>query len=194
MTDDVYRERARLVAHLAALYPSHIGFTDPAEPGWAVVVIEGPAGQMSWHVAPGDLELFGHVRRTQPGDPPWDGHSTATKYERLAALHDDVSRETSTAQEMAAGSRAYAAYGAAVGWKTHDGRQMPPWFDLGPQVQRGWIAVGRQALDDVSRETSRLDVAPDLVAVLIDEYADGISPERLAELVDAMRERYGYGA
>jgi hypothetical protein len=97
----------------------------------------------------------------------------------------------SKAQEMALGSRAYATYGAAVKWRTHDGRQMPPWFDLGPTVQAGWIAVGRQGADDVSRETSSV---PDLVAVLIDEHGEGVSPERLAELVQAMRERYGYGS
>lgn len=42
-TTDIYRERAHLVANLAATYPSHIGFTDPAEPEWAVVVIDLPA-------------------------------------------------------------------------------------------------------------------------------------------------------
>ena len=40
--DATYRERAHLVAHLAALHPSHIGHTDPAAPDWAVVTIETP--------------------------------------------------------------------------------------------------------------------------------------------------------
>jgi hypothetical protein len=106
MTDDVYRERARLVANLAARYPSHMGFTDPSEPDWAVVVIETPEGQMSWHVAPADQGLFNLVRRTKPTDKPWDGHTTQEKYERLSRLTrrehhawiaaSDVSRETST--------------------------------------------------------------------------------------------------
>jgi hypothetical protein len=106
MTDDVYRERARLVANLAARYPSHMGFTDPSEPDWAVVVIQTPEGQMSWHVATGDRELFRHVRRTRPTDKPWDGHTTEQKYTRLAQLTareyyqrvaaTDVSRETPT--------------------------------------------------------------------------------------------------
>lgn len=87
MTDDVYRERARLVAHLASLYPSVLHYSDPDEPEWPVVYIDSPAGQMSWHIAPSDIELFGHVPwlvRERPS--PWDGHSTETKYERLTAL------------------------------------------------------------------------------------------------------------
>lgn len=99
MTDDVYRERAVLVANLATRYPSHIGFTDQGEPMWAVVIIETPTGQMSWHIAPGDRELFRHVRDTLPDDAPWDGHSTPEKYERLRQLtiweQANVSRETS---------------------------------------------------------------------------------------------------
>lgn len=93
MTDDVYRERARLVAYLAAQYPSHKGFTDPSEPDWAVVVVETPQGQMSWHVSPDDQDLFHHVRKTRPGDAPWDGHTTEEKYARLARLTADVYRE-----------------------------------------------------------------------------------------------------
>lgn len=88
--DDVYRERARLVAHLAALYPAHAGFNDPADPEWMVVTVETPQGQMSWHVAPGDQGLFNHVRRTKPTDRPWDGHSTPEKYDRLSRLTQDV--------------------------------------------------------------------------------------------------------
>lgn len=98
--DDVYRERAHLVALLATRYPSHIGFTDDAEPMWAVVVIQTPAGQMSWHIAPGDRDLFRHVRDTEARDSVWDGHTTDDKYMRMRALIAmeavDVSRETST--------------------------------------------------------------------------------------------------
>lgn len=78
--DSVYRERAHLVAHLAALYRSTIGYTDPAEPDWAVVIIDLPTGQASWHVSPDDMSLFDHVRRA---DVAWDGHSTEEKYQRL---------------------------------------------------------------------------------------------------------------
>lgn len=196
MTDDVYRERARLVAHLASLHPSHAGFNDPAEPDWLVVTVETPAGQLSWHIAPADQGLFNRVRRTKPTDRPWDGHTTPDKYERLAQLTRGVpypGRETH-AQDMGDGSRAYATYGAAVGWKTHDGRPMPPWFDLGPTVQAGWMAVGRQARDDVSRETS---LVPPMVAVLIDEvdhHGAAHSPHRIQDLVRALKEVYDYGS
>lgn len=99
-----------------------------------------------------------------------------------------------TAQELEAGVNAYAAYGAAVGWKTYSGAPMPPWFDLGPQVQSGWVAVGRLQTEAVSRETS---LVPPLVAVLIDEHqsADGhLSATRVTELVRALMEVYGYGS
>ena len=82
----VYRERAHLIALLAALYPSHIGYTDPAEPDWALVVIESPAGQLSWHIAPGDMDLFAHVQATSRICRGWDGHSTDEKYRRMRGL------------------------------------------------------------------------------------------------------------
>lgn len=82
MTDSVYRGRARLVAHLTTIYPSTIGYTDPSEPEWAVVVVNGPHGQMSWHVSPDDMDLFGHVKRDDT--VVWDGHSDEEKYRRLA--------------------------------------------------------------------------------------------------------------
>ena len=82
-TDSVYRERARLVAHLAAVHPSTIGYHDPSEPDWAVVVINLPTGQASWHVSPDDMDLFEHVKRSEINT--WDGHSTEEKYARLAA-------------------------------------------------------------------------------------------------------------
>lgn len=81
---NIYRERAYLVAHLAALYPSTIGVTDPSEPDWAVVIVNGPGGQMSWHIARDDLKLFEHV--PWDNEAAWDGHTTEEKYERLRAL------------------------------------------------------------------------------------------------------------
>ena len=81
MTDTVYRERAHLIAHLAAIYPSVlVPGADPAEPDWPVLFITLPTGQASWHISPGDVDLFGHV---QVGGAEWDGHDTAEKYRRL---------------------------------------------------------------------------------------------------------------
>lgn len=84
-----YRERARLVAYLAYGFPSVVAAApDVDEPGWHIVYLRTPAGQMSWHIAPSDLDLFDHVERVDPADPfaRWDGHTTDEKYERLAAL------------------------------------------------------------------------------------------------------------
>ncbi len=80
---DLYRERAHLVAHLAAVYPSRIG-VDPAEPDWPVVYVETAAGQLSWHISADDLPLFSHVPRSDGAE--WDGHSTELKYQRLDNL------------------------------------------------------------------------------------------------------------
>jgi len=89
-TNDVYNERARLVAFLATIYPSHIGYTDPDEPDWPVVIIEAPGGQMSWHVSPDDVHMFDHVEPTNRMCRGWDGHSTQEKYDRLerTLLHE----------------------------------------------------------------------------------------------------------
>jgi hypothetical protein len=83
-----YRERARLVAYLATQHPAVLAYADPDEPEWAVVYVHTPAGQMSWHIAPGDVELFAHVPKVTPDSPlaQWDGHDTPTKYERLAHM------------------------------------------------------------------------------------------------------------
>jgi len=81
--DKVYRERAALVAFLAACYPAAIGI-DPVEPGWPVAYVTTPAGQMAWHISQDDLELFPHVPRQPETAITWDGHTTEVKYERLA--------------------------------------------------------------------------------------------------------------
>jgi hypothetical protein len=90
MTDAVYRERAALVAHLAALYPAVIVRNgDPADdPDWPLIYIDTPTGQMSWHLTQGDLDLFPHVPIVAEG-PEWDRHTTEEKYRRLAALTAD---------------------------------------------------------------------------------------------------------
>lgn len=78
---DIYRERAYLVAHLARLYDAHWA-VDPDEPDWPVICIHGPGGQMCWHIAQADVELFPDSLKVKPND--WDGHTTAEKYKRLA--------------------------------------------------------------------------------------------------------------
>lgn len=81
---EVYRERARLVAFLTSIYSCYIGYTDPDEPEWAVVMVYTPAGQMSWHIAAEDMDLFDGRACDGVGD--WDGHTTEEKYQRLEQL------------------------------------------------------------------------------------------------------------
>lgn len=85
---NAYRERAHLVAFMTALYPASLAYSDPDTPGWAVVTIDlgAPGEQMSWHIAPDDLDVFEHlIRDDQEPGFVWDGHSTEEKYERLRA-------------------------------------------------------------------------------------------------------------
>lgn len=79
----LYRERARLVAFLAASYPAEV-WTD-TDAGWDVVAVNTPVGQMSWHIADADMDLFAHITQRSDEDH-YDGHTTEQKYERLAEL------------------------------------------------------------------------------------------------------------
>jgi hypothetical protein len=83
--DAVYRERAELVAYLAAHYPAVLVTDAPDAPGWAIIYINLPTGQASWHLANDDVALVADVE-TVPADDPratWDQHSTELKYQRL---------------------------------------------------------------------------------------------------------------
>lgn len=81
----LYRERAHLVAHLAAYYPAVAGYTDPVAVDWLVVTVEMPEGQAAWHISKADVDLFDHVPRVDPDGVTWDGHTTAEKYQRIVA-------------------------------------------------------------------------------------------------------------
>ncbi|MCP9205531.1 hypothetical protein [Streptomyces cucumeris] len=86
--DAAYRERAHLLAWLAALHPANAVITpapDVDEPGWQLLYLLVGGWQMSWHIAPRDAELFAHVERVTADDPraQWDGHSTTEKYDRI---------------------------------------------------------------------------------------------------------------
>lgn len=82
---DIYRERAHLVAYLASRYTSYLARPQDAEPGFTFCVyVESPEGQLSWHIADSDLDLFTGI--PEQHDARWDGHTTEEKYERLRAL------------------------------------------------------------------------------------------------------------
>ncbi|WP_328425963.1 hypothetical protein [Streptomyces sp. NBC_00443] len=86
--DGAYRERAQLLAWLAALHPSSAVITDSPdidEDGWQLLYLVAGGWQMSWHIHPRDAELFKHVTVVDVTDPraQWDGHGTEQKYERM---------------------------------------------------------------------------------------------------------------
>ncbi|WP_202237015.1 hypothetical protein [Actinacidiphila reveromycinica] len=85
----VYRERAHLVAHLAAILPSTMA-DDPSDPDWRIVYLDTPSGQWSWHIAQRDLDLFAHV---PDGEATWDGHTTDEKYQRVRDLTQTVAEQ-----------------------------------------------------------------------------------------------------
>lgn len=91
--DDAYKERNRLVAFLARLYPAHLAMHHDSpdastwDPEWRTVVcVHTPAGQMAWHIHVRELPLFASLH-FEAND--WDGHTTGEKYARLAALGAD---------------------------------------------------------------------------------------------------------
>jgi len=81
-----YLERNQVVAALAKCFPSCVSST--AIEGWSedwhgCVYIDLPTGQVSWHFH----DLHAHLFDSLPHhEILWDGHTTAKKYERLAAL------------------------------------------------------------------------------------------------------------
>jgi len=86
--DGAYRERAQLLAWLAALHPSSAVITaspDVNEDGWQLLYLVAGGWQMSWHIHPDDAELFRHVTVVDVTDPraQWDGHGSEQKYERM---------------------------------------------------------------------------------------------------------------
>jgi hypothetical protein len=80
---ELYDERNRLALGFAAV-AARLGWTvgwldDPAEPGWPVLVVDTPEGQVSWHLP--EADRFGSWFGAYPG--AWDGHTTPEKYARL---------------------------------------------------------------------------------------------------------------
>ncbi len=53
--------------------------------------------------------------------------------------------------------RAYAAYGASVGWKNYQGLDMPAWTDLGTRIQNAWLAATLEVLKLVARDLGDAD-------------------------------------
>jgi hypothetical protein len=84
--DQAYRERAHLLALLAALHPSVITpAPDVDEDGWQILYLRIGGRQASWHIAPSDTDLYAHVEHASTNDSraQWDGHTTEQKYAHI---------------------------------------------------------------------------------------------------------------
>lgn len=110
--DNAYRERNAVVAALIRVggYRAWRMLAPDAE-GWWIVYAETPMGQVSWHVAPVDIRLFDGV---PVGSDPWDGHSTAEKYDRVARLVPAASSAAAASQGDEGLREALVAYFGAV--------------------------------------------------------------------------------
>ncbi|MBF6399761.1 hypothetical protein IU438_28745 [Nocardia cyriacigeorgica] len=90
--DKGYRDRAEVVAVLASIFPSQMADQDPETPGWPLLFLDTPEGQLSWHINPSDLDLFNTERYALALDedpaaaPVWDGHTNEQKSARLHRL------------------------------------------------------------------------------------------------------------
>jgi hypothetical protein len=85
--DGAYRERAQLLALLAALRPSVIApAPDVDEDGWQILYLWIDGKQASWHISPRDAELFAPVEHVPADDrrAQWDGHTTEQKYAHIS--------------------------------------------------------------------------------------------------------------
>jgi hypothetical protein len=97
----VYRERDRLVAALAKIFPSHLRRDPGEEVGFQTTVcIHLPAGQATWHLADDELVFFDFLTAYDLKNQAvydtcqYDGHTTQAKYERLSAIQPPVNWTT----------------------------------------------------------------------------------------------------
>ncbi|WNI16629.1 hypothetical protein [Actinacidiphila sp. ITFR-21] len=84
--------------------------------------------------------------------PPGTGHQPIPTTRKAPDMRLDDSTDL--------GPNAYAAYGRAVGFRTHDGRPMPMWEALGDTIQNGWRAVAAEIiayLADAAQEADDQD-------------------------------------
>ncbi len=82
--DEAYLDRNQAVQLLARAAQS-LGWQmgvriDPDEPGWPVLMIDLPSGQVSWHIKADELVGMWHAYQGE-----WDGHSLDEKRRRMAA-------------------------------------------------------------------------------------------------------------
>jgi len=83
--EEAYEDRnlaVMLLARLALLQTWPMGVReDPAEPGWSLLFIDLPCGQVSWHLPTEEI-----VGKWPHYDKGWDGHSLWEKRQRLRLM------------------------------------------------------------------------------------------------------------
>jgi len=83
--NQAYKERNLMVQFLTFIYPSYLTKHPEDDLSWEqdwmnIVVVDGPGGQMSWHIHDSEMLLFSHLGYREND---WDGHTTEDKYKRL---------------------------------------------------------------------------------------------------------------
>jgi len=161
--DGAYRERAHLVALLAALTGGAVitYATDVDEPGWQIGYLSLGGRQASWHISPRDADLFAHVERVEHDDPRahWDGHTTEEKYLGIAAWTIELAqRHAPNRPDTSDGGAAEAVRQMdADPTQPHTGLVVQPYRDCGQQlwVFRCWgtdTCDGYLSLDHTSQQ------------------------------------------
>lgn len=89
--DAIYKERNACVLFIAKLLKAQ-GYAvwlrgDPLDE-WQIILMDSPAGQLSWHITRDEAVVFSRIARYENHDSTrrWDGHTTADKYERMNKL------------------------------------------------------------------------------------------------------------
>ncbi len=122
--NSAYRERNAVVAALIRSngWKAEVVMAPDTE-GWWIVYAETPQGQVSWHIAPEDMDLFRDWPVAFGSRPsPWDGHTTEEKYRRLAAIEAEAAAavsareglDTAWAEAVAALPEGWRAWGLTV--------------------------------------------------------------------------------
>jgi hypothetical protein len=158
--DGAYRERAHLVALLAAMTDGAViaPAPDVDEPGWQIAYLTLGGWQCSWHIAPADAKLFARVEHVPADDPraQWDGHTTDVKYRRIRTHTTVIAvRAAEDAQTIGADPRALDET------PTTEAATPTPPDGLPVQLDDAiWDAIAMEQLraerDMLGRETDRL--------------------------------------